>query len=85
MNIKVETIKQTTKTQKGNLKNENLKMWTGATEASLINRIQGIEARISGIEDMKEEMDTSVRKSVKSKHFLTHTYRKYRTLWKDQV
>lgn len=39
---------------------KNLEMWTGDTEASIINRIQGIEARISGIEDMREEMDTSV-------------------------
>jgi uncharacterized coiled-coil protein SlyX len=50
---------------------ENLGKRTGATDASTNNRIQGMEERISGTEDAIEEIDTSVKESVKSKRFLT--------------
>jgi Tfp pilus assembly pilus retraction ATPase PilT len=41
------------------------------TNASVINRIQEIEERISGIEDKIEEIDTSVKQNVKFKKYLT--------------
>ena len=50
---------------------ENLGKRTGTTDASTNNRIQGMEERISGTEDAIEEIDTSVKESVKSKRFLT--------------
>jgi hypothetical protein len=37
-----------------NLEMENLGKRTGMTDASIINRIQDMEERISGIEDNKE-------------------------------
>jgi hypothetical protein len=40
---------------------------TGSSEASLTNRTQEMEERISGIEDKTEEMDVSVKEDVKSK------------------
>jgi hypothetical protein len=37
----------------------------------MINRIQQMEGRISGIEDIIKEIDASVKENVKSKKFLT--------------
>lgn len=42
----------------------------GIPEASLTNRLEKMEERISGIEDTIEEMDTLVKKKVKSKNLL---------------
>ena len=39
----------------------------GVTHASIINRIQEIEERISGIEDTIEYMDITVKENIKSK------------------
>ena len=36
--------------------------WTGITDASINNRIQEMGERISGIEDMIEEIDSLVKK-----------------------
>jgi hypothetical protein len=40
---------------------------TGTTDASITNRIQKMEERISGIENTTEEIDTSIKENVKSK------------------
>lgn len=39
----------------------------GTTEASLVNSMQEMEERISGTEDMTEEMDASYNKNIKTK------------------
>jgi uncharacterized coiled-coil protein SlyX len=43
---------------------ENLGKWTGATDASITNRIQEMEEKISGSEDTLEEIDISVKENV---------------------
>ena len=40
---------------------ENLGKWSGTTDASINNRIQEMEERISGAEDTIEEIDLSVK------------------------
>ena len=42
----------------------------GTTEASITNRIQEMEERISGVEDTVEEIDLSVKENIKSNKFL---------------
>ena len=41
---------------------------TRTSEASLTNRIRGMEERISGIKDMVEDTDISIKENVKSKN-----------------
>ena len=50
---------------------ENLGKRGGATDASITNRIQEIEERISGAEDIIENIDTTVKENAKSKKLLT--------------
>ena len=64
----IETIK---KTQcEANLTTNNLGKTSGVTDASTTNRIQEIEERISGIEDI-ENIDTPVKENTKCKNLLT--------------
>lgn len=42
---------------------ENLGKKTQTTDTSITNRIQGMEERISGVEDTTEEINTTVKKS----------------------
>jgi predicted nucleic acid-binding Zn-ribbon protein len=56
----VETIKKSQR--ETNLKIENIEKKSGANDASIINRIQEIEERISGTEDTIENMDTTIKK-----------------------
>jgi fibrillarin-like rRNA methylase len=44
---------------------------TGTTKSRISNETQELEGRISGVEDMIEEMDTLVKENVKSKDILT--------------
>ena len=46
---------------------DNLGKRTGAIDISIINRIQNVKERISGLEDIIEEIDTSVKENVKCK------------------
>lgn len=48
-------------------------------EARFTNRIQGVEEKITGIEDMRDEMDILVKESIKSKILLV-LFRKCATL-----
>ena len=50
---------------------ENLGKGTGTTDASITNRIQEMEERISGVKDTIEEIDSLVKDNVKSNKFLT--------------
>ena len=49
---------------------ENLGKQTGTTDTSITNRLQEMEERISGVEDMVEETESSVNESVKPRKFL---------------
>ena len=50
---------------------ENLGQRSGVIDASITKRIQEIEQRISGEEDIIENIDTTVKENSKSKKVLT--------------
>ena len=50
---------------------ENLCKWTGTTDASITNRLQKMEERVSRVEAMVEEIDLPVKQKAKSNKFLT--------------
>ena len=54
---------------------ENLGKRSGVMDASITNRIQEIEERISGAEDTIENIDTIVKENGKSKKLLTQNIR----------
>jgi hypothetical protein len=57
--MEIETLKK--KQRERTLEMESLQMRSGVTDASITNRIQEIEERISGIEDTIEDIDTTVK------------------------
>jgi predicted nucleic acid-binding Zn-ribbon protein len=63
--MEIETIKKSQR--ETTLEMENLGKKSGVIDASIINRIQEIEERISGAEDTIENMDTTVKEDAKSK------------------
>jgi uncharacterized coiled-coil protein SlyX len=50
---------------------ENLGKRSGVIDASITNRIQEIEERISEVEDTRENIDTTVKENAKCKKRLT--------------
>jgi hypothetical protein len=67
--MEVETIK---KTQRGTtLEIETLEKKSGNIDASISNRIQEMEERISGAEDSIGNMDTTIKENAKYKKILT--------------
>jgi uncharacterized coiled-coil protein SlyX len=52
---------------------ENLGKRSRTTDASINNRIQEIEERISGIKDTLDDIDTMVKEQTKHKNLLTPT------------
>jgi hypothetical protein len=50
-----------------NLEMENLGKRSGIIDVSITNRIQEIEGRISSVEDILEETDTTVKENSKHK------------------
>jgi hypothetical protein len=75
--VEGETIKKMQ--MKANLEIENLGKRSGITDVSITNRIQEIEERISCVEDMVEEIDTTVKENSKPKKTLTQSIQKFRT------
>ena len=71
LKVEVETIKKTQ--MEANLEMENLGKRSGITDVSITNRIQEIEERISGGEDMVEDIDTTVKENSKHKKLLTQS------------
>jgi chromosome segregation ATPase len=69
LKVEVETIKQTQRM--AILEIENLGKKTGAINASITNRIQEIEERISGAEDTIGNIDTTIKENAKCKKILT--------------
>ena len=69
LKLELETVKKTQ--TKEILEMKYLGKKTGATDASITNRIQEMEERVSGIEDMIEEINTSIKENVKSEKLLT--------------
>lgn len=67
LKVELETIKKTQK--EATLEIDNLGKWSGATDASITNKIQDIEERVSGVEDTIKDTDTTV--NTKYKKLLT--------------
>jgi predicted nucleic acid-binding Zn-ribbon protein len=59
LKMEIETIKKSQR--ETTLEIENLGKRSGAIDASITNRIQEIEERISGAEDTIENIDTTVK------------------------
>ena len=64
---------------------ENLGKKSGAIDASIRNRIQEIEEKISGAEDSIENIDTTVRENAKCKKFLTQNIQEIQDTWPKKV
>jgi hypothetical protein len=71
LKIEVEPIKKSQR--ETTLEIENLRKMSGAIDASITNRIQQIEERISGSEYTikKKNIDTTIKENVKCKKILT--------------
>jgi chromosome segregation ATPase len=67
----VDTIKKTQ--SEATLQIETLGMKSGSIDASIINRIQEMEERVSGSEDSIEKMGTAIKENVKRKKILSQT------------
>ena len=67
--MEIETIKKSQR--ETTLEIENLGKRSGVIDASITNRIQEIEERISGAEDTIENIDTTVKENAKCKKLLT--------------
>jgi chromosome segregation ATPase len=65
----VDTIKKTQ--SEATMEIETLGKKSGTIEASISNRIQGMEERISGTEDSIENICTTMKKNAKCKKILT--------------
>jgi predicted nucleic acid-binding Zn-ribbon protein len=74
---KMETIEKTQSEAK--LEVQTLGKKSGAIDASISNRIQEMEDRISGAEDSKENIHTTIKGNAKCKKILTKTSRISRT------
>ncbi|KAL6083306.1 hypothetical protein STEG23_037110, partial [Scotinomys teguina] len=55
---------------------ENLSKQTGATDASIANRMQEMEETIFGVEETREEIDLLVGENSKAKKVATETIQK---------
>ena len=69
LKMEIETIKKSQR--ETTLEIENLGKRSGVIDASITNRIQEIEERISGAEDTIENIDTTVKENTKCKNLLT--------------
>jgi chromosome segregation ATPase len=69
LKMEVETIKKSQR--ETTLAIEKLGKKSGTTDASISNRIQEMEERISGAEDSIENMDTKITENAKCKKILT--------------
>ena len=67
--MEIETIKKSQR--ETTLEIENLGKRSGVIDASITNRIQEIEERISGAEDTIANIETTVKENAKCKKLLT--------------
>ena len=73
----VETIKKTQ--SETTLEIETLGKKSGAIDASISNRIQEMEERISGAEDSIENFSTKIKENAKCKKILTQNIQEIHT------
>jgi hypothetical protein len=83
LKVEIQIIKKIQ--TEGILEMENLEKITRVRDASITNRIQTIEERISGVDDTIEENDTSAKENVKSKRFLTLTLEEFQNTMKTNI
>jgi hypothetical protein len=69
LKMEIEIIRKSQR--KTTLELENLGKRSGVIDASITNRIQEIEERLSGAEDTLENIDTTVKENAKCKNILT--------------
>ena len=69
LKMEMETIKKSQR--EITLDIENLGKRSGVTDASITNRVQETEERISGVEDTIEHIDTTVKENAECKKLLT--------------
>ena len=69
LKMELETIKKSQR--EATLELENLGKRSGVIDASITNRIQKMEEKISGAEDTIENIDTTVKENAKCKKLLT--------------
>jgi chromosome segregation ATPase len=74
LKMEIETIKKSQRETA--LELENLEKRSGVIGASITNRIQEIEERISGAKDVIENIDTAVKENAKGKRLLTQNIHK---------
>jgi hypothetical protein len=67
LDLKREVDKIKTTQSKVTMETKTLGKKSGIIDASISNRIQEIEERISGAEDSKENIDTTIKENVKCK------------------
>ena len=67
LKMEMEAIKKTQ--TEGILEIENVGQRTGTTDTRITNGVQEMEERISDIEDMIEETDTSVKENTNQRSF----------------
>ena len=72
--MEVETIKKTQR--ETTMEIETLGKKSGTIDASISNRIQEMEERISGAEDSIGNMDTTIKENAKCKKILTQNIQK---------
>ena len=75
--MEIETIKKSQK--ETTLELENLGKRSRVIDASITNRIQEVQERISGVEDIIEEIDTQSKNIQSAKSPNPKTSRKFRT------
>jgi predicted nucleic acid-binding Zn-ribbon protein len=69
LKMEIETIK--TSQSETTLEMENLEKRSGVIDASITNKIQEIEERISGADDTIENIDTAVKENANCKKLFT--------------
>ena len=77
LKMEVETIKKSQK--ETTVDTEILRKQSGVIDASITNRIQEIEERISGAEDSIKNMDTTIKENAKCKKILTQNIQEIQT------
>jgi len=73
LKMEIETVRKSQR--ETTLETENLGKRSGVIDAIVTNRIQEIEERISGAEEIIENIDTIVKENSKYKKLLTHNIR----------
>ena len=67
--MEIEAIKKTQ--TEGILEKEDIGKLTGTTNKNIVNRIQEMDERLSGVKDTIQELDILIKENIKPKMFLT--------------